>query len=158
MFARVMVASETVSSQRTGRISCAAWRPWRQCGRRANSCGSLHPIPDSMNWRNTKHLGQAVASRRREGLDCSPNLLAHISPLGWTHILLTKRPKPRAKDESDGAGSMMTTNRKPRKSCMNHETSSSSDIARLVRLRTMMFSSARHPCMIPSNTSCTRAQ
>ncbi len=38
---------------------------------------------------NTKHLGLAVASRRREGLDCSPNLLAHISPLGWAHILLT---------------------------------------------------------------------
>lgn len=38
---------------------------------------------------NTKHLGQAVASRRREGLDCSPNLLAHISPLGWAHVLLT---------------------------------------------------------------------
>jgi len=31
---------------------------------------------------NTKHLGQAVAIRRRNGLDCSPDLLAHISPLG----------------------------------------------------------------------------
>lgn len=38
---------------------------------------------------NTKHLGQAVASRRRESLDCPPNHLAHISPLGWAHILLT---------------------------------------------------------------------
>jgi TnpA family transposase len=38
---------------------------------------------------NTKHLGQAVTSRRRAGLDCSPDLLAHISPLGWAHILLT---------------------------------------------------------------------
>ncbi len=38
---------------------------------------------------NTKHLGQAVANRRREGMDCSANLLAHISPLGWAHILLT---------------------------------------------------------------------
>lgn len=38
---------------------------------------------------NTKHLGQAVASRRRNGLDCSPDLLPHISPLGWAHILLT---------------------------------------------------------------------
>ncbi len=38
---------------------------------------------------NTKHLGQAVTSRRRAGLDCSPGLLAHISPLGWAHILLT---------------------------------------------------------------------
>lgn len=38
---------------------------------------------------NTKHLGQAVTSRHRAGLDCSPDLLAHISPLGWAHILLT---------------------------------------------------------------------
>lgn len=38
---------------------------------------------------NTKHLGQAVAERNRAGLDCSPKLLSHISPLGWAHILLT---------------------------------------------------------------------
>jgi TnpA family transposase len=38
---------------------------------------------------NTKHLGQAVAARKRAGLDCSPELLSHISPLGWAHILLT---------------------------------------------------------------------
>lgn len=38
---------------------------------------------------NTKHLGQAVVKRRREGRDDSPYLLAHISPLGWADILLT---------------------------------------------------------------------
>ncbi|WP_111467592.1 Tn3 family transposase [Cereibacter changlensis] len=38
---------------------------------------------------NTKHLGHAITSRRRAALDCSPDLLAHISPLGWAHILLT---------------------------------------------------------------------
>ena len=38
---------------------------------------------------NTRHLGHAVDSRRSDGLDCSANLLAHISPLGWAHILLT---------------------------------------------------------------------
>jgi TnpA family transposase len=38
---------------------------------------------------NTKHLGQAVTSRKRDSLDCPPDLLAHISPLGWAHILLT---------------------------------------------------------------------
>lgn len=46
---------------------------------------------------NTKHLGQAANGRRRAGLDCSPDLLAHISPLGWAHILLTgeyRWPKP----------------------------------------------------------------
>jgi TnpA family transposase len=38
---------------------------------------------------NTKHLGQAVAARKRVGLDDSDELLGHISPLGWAHILLT---------------------------------------------------------------------
>lgn len=38
---------------------------------------------------NTVHLGHAVEARRREGLDTPDHLLAHISPLGWAHILLT---------------------------------------------------------------------
>ncbi len=38
---------------------------------------------------NTVHLGQAVEQRRRAGLAVPPELLAHISPLGWAHILLT---------------------------------------------------------------------
>jgi TnpA family transposase len=41
-----------------------------------------------ISW-NTKHLGQAVAARNRANLDCPQELLAHISPLGWAHILLT---------------------------------------------------------------------
>ncbi|MGC5799336.1 Tn3 family transposase [Sphingomonas sp. NFX23] len=38
---------------------------------------------------NTLHLGHAVEARRREGLETPDHLLAHISPLGWAHILLT---------------------------------------------------------------------
>ena len=38
---------------------------------------------------NTVRLGAAVAQRRRAGLPAPPELLAHISPLGWAHILLT---------------------------------------------------------------------
>ncbi|RWM52963.1 MAG: hypothetical protein E5X64_02830 [Mesorhizobium sp.] len=34
-------------------------------------------------------LGHAVAERRNEGYDVPPDLLAHISPLAWAHILLT---------------------------------------------------------------------
>jgi len=41
-----------------------------------------------IHW-NTKHLGHAVEGRRRAGLNCSSGMLAHISPLGWAHILLT---------------------------------------------------------------------
>lgn len=38
---------------------------------------------------NTLHLGHAVEARRRDGLDTPDYLLAHVSPLGWAHILLT---------------------------------------------------------------------
>ncbi|MFG5379867.1 Tn3 family transposase, partial [Yoonia sp. R2-816] len=38
---------------------------------------------------NTNQLGKAVQQRRKAGLDCPPELLSHISPLGWAHILLT---------------------------------------------------------------------
>jgi len=38
---------------------------------------------------NTVRLGEAVRQRRRAGLPAEPELLAHISPLGWAHILLT---------------------------------------------------------------------
>ncbi len=38
---------------------------------------------------NTKHLGNAVTQRKHDGLECPAELLAHISPLGWAHILLT---------------------------------------------------------------------
>ncbi len=39
-------------------------------------------------YRNTAHLGEAVRQRRLVGLTVDPELLAHISPLGWGHILL----------------------------------------------------------------------
>ncbi len=38
---------------------------------------------------NTDQLGKAVLQRQQEGLDCPADLLPHISPLGWAHILLT---------------------------------------------------------------------
>ncbi len=37
---------------------------------------------------NTRQLGAAVMQRRRAGLETPDKLLAHISPLGWEHILL----------------------------------------------------------------------
>jgi TnpA family transposase len=39
---------------------------------------------------NTDHLGRAVAARKRACLDNPHELLSHISPLGWAHILLTR--------------------------------------------------------------------
>ena len=38
---------------------------------------------------NTAHLDKAVRQRKHAGLTVEPELLAHISPLGWAHILLT---------------------------------------------------------------------
>ena len=49
----------------------------------------LNLLAATIIYWNTKHLGHAVSDRRRAALDCSPDLLAHISPLGWAHILLT---------------------------------------------------------------------
>lgn len=41
-----------------------------------------------IHW-NTARLGEAVAQRQRAKLSVPPDLLAHTSPLGWAHILLT---------------------------------------------------------------------
>ena len=38
---------------------------------------------------NTAHLGEAVRQRKHAGRTVEPELLAHISPPGWDHILLT---------------------------------------------------------------------
>ena len=38
---------------------------------------------------NTAHLYEAVGQCKHAGLTVEPELLAHISPLGWAHILLT---------------------------------------------------------------------
>ncbi len=37
---------------------------------------------------NTTHLYEAVIQRKHAGLTVDPELLAHISPLGWAHVLL----------------------------------------------------------------------
>ena len=38
---------------------------------------------------NTAHLGEAIRHRKHADLTVEPEFLAHISPLGWAHILLT---------------------------------------------------------------------
>jgi hypothetical protein len=46
---------------------------------------------------NTLKLGEVVASQKREGKLLSPDLLTHVSALGWEHINLTgeyRWPKP----------------------------------------------------------------
>ena len=46
-------------------------------------------VPEADRRWNTAHLGEAVRQRKHAGLTVEPNPLAHISPLGWAHILLT---------------------------------------------------------------------
>jgi TnpA family transposase len=38
---------------------------------------------------NTKHLGQIIHDRQQQGRPTPPDQLAHLSPLGWEHIILT---------------------------------------------------------------------
>ena len=38
---------------------------------------------------NTVHPGEAIRQRQCDDLTVDPELVAHISPLGWAHILLT---------------------------------------------------------------------
>ena len=40
---------------------------------------------------NTARLGEAVRQRERAGKSVAPELPAHISPLGWAHILSVRR-------------------------------------------------------------------
>ena len=40
-------------------------------------------------WNTDNHLGHAVMRRTRAGFTTPKDLLAHISSLGWAHILLT---------------------------------------------------------------------
>lgn len=37
----------------------------------------------------TKHLGQIVHDRQQQGRPTPLDQLAHLSPLGWEHIILT---------------------------------------------------------------------
>lgn len=38
---------------------------------------------------NTKHLGRIIHDMKQEGIPMPPEKLAHLSPLGWEHIILT---------------------------------------------------------------------
>lgn len=38
---------------------------------------------------NTKHLGRIIHNMRLNGIIIPPEKLAHLSPLGWEHIILT---------------------------------------------------------------------
>ena len=57
--------------------------------RRFFSLAALNLLAAIVIYWNTAHLGEAVVQRIHAGLMVEPELLAHISPLGWAHIVLT---------------------------------------------------------------------
>jgi hypothetical protein len=38
---------------------------------------------------NTKHLGSIIRDKQQRGMHIPSEQLAHLSPLGWEHIILT---------------------------------------------------------------------
>ena len=59
-----------------------------QRGRYYGTDGLNLPAAIVIYW-NTAHLGEAIRQRNHAGLTVEPDLLAHISPLGWSYISLT---------------------------------------------------------------------
>ena len=49
----------------------------------------LNLLTAAIIYWNTDQLGRAVQKRKRAGIKTPENLLKHISPLGWGHILIT---------------------------------------------------------------------
>lgn len=49
---------------------------------------SLNLMAAIIIYWNTKHLGRVIEEMKQEGRDFSPDLLTHLSPLGWEHIIL----------------------------------------------------------------------
>lgn len=50
---------------------------------------ALNLATTSIVYWNTLYIGRAVDHLRTSGLPAPDDLLAHVAPLGWTHISLT---------------------------------------------------------------------
>jgi len=71
------------------RIGPLGWIPRSDHQWQHFSMAGLNLLAAIIIYWNTQHLGHVITSRRRAALDCSTDLVAHISPVGWAHILLT---------------------------------------------------------------------
>ena len=74
----------TQSSLETTNVS-----PSRTAARASTTAWPGQPARRHRNPLESVRLGEAVRQRKHAGLTVEPELLAHISPLGWGHILLT---------------------------------------------------------------------
>lgn len=50
---------------------------------------SLNLLAAIIIYWNTKHLGNIIHDMKQQGVTIPPEKLAHLSPLGWEHIILT---------------------------------------------------------------------
>lgn len=50
---------------------------------------SLNLLAAIIIYWNTKHLGHIIYNMKQQGITIPPEQLAHLSPLGWEHIILT---------------------------------------------------------------------
>ena len=71
-------------------------------GQHFRIAGRNHLAAIIIYW-NTDHLGNAVVRRRRAGFSAPKDLLAHISPLGWAHFLLTGEYRWRKSGNATGS-------------------------------------------------------
>lgn len=49
----------------------------------------LNLLAATIIYWNTKHLGRIIHEMKQKGIHMPPEKLAHLSPLGWEHIILT---------------------------------------------------------------------
>ena len=61
----------------------------RSSGGQHYPVGGLNLLATMVIYWNTTHFGEAATKQKYAGLMVEPELLAHISSLGWAHILLT---------------------------------------------------------------------
>lgn len=54
-----------------------------------NKAGGLNFVIAAIVLWNTVYMGRAVEELRRRGREASAEMLAHVAPLGWEHIVLT---------------------------------------------------------------------
>ena len=72
----------------TQHLECAARFDLSSVGQHRRMAGFNLLAAIVIHW-NTDHFGESVRQRKHAGLTVEPGLPAHISPLGWAHILLT---------------------------------------------------------------------
>ena len=87
----------------TKHLERVAWFDFSSEGQHYRMAG-INLLAAIVIYWNTAYPGEAVRQRKHAGLTVEPELLAHISPHGWAHILLNpERPHAPAGRPLDSA-------------------------------------------------------